>query len=59
MSERTTIETSAPSSVSAQILRPLVDAYLSGRYNDVLKLSNGAASVVIIRSICFLREVHS
>ncbi len=34
------VETSAPSSVSAQILRPLVDAYLSGRYNDVLKLSN-------------------
>lgn len=25
--------------VSAQILRPLVDAYLSGRYSDVLKLS--------------------
>ncbi|MEP6882931.1 MAG: hypothetical protein ABI866_13110, partial [Dokdonella sp.] len=34
------VETSAPTSVSAQILRPLVDAYLSGRYNDVLKLSN-------------------
>ena len=28
------------SSVSAQILRPLLDAYLSGRYADVLKLSN-------------------
>ncbi|MBL0162823.1 MAG: hypothetical protein IPP82_03970 [Xanthomonadales bacterium] len=28
------------SSVSAQILRPLVDAYLSGRYADVLKLSS-------------------
>lgn len=27
------------SSVNAQILRPLVDAYLAGRYNDVLKLS--------------------
>jgi len=26
-------------SVSSQILRPLVDAYLDGRYNDVLKLS--------------------
>lgn len=27
-------------SVSAQILRPLLDAYLSGRYADVIKLSN-------------------
>ena len=34
------VETAAPTSISAQILRPLVDAYLSGRYNDVLKLSN-------------------
>ncbi len=33
-------ETREPSSVSAQILRPLLDAYLSGRYADVLKLSN-------------------
>ena len=28
------------SSISAQILRPLLDAYLSGRYADVLKLSS-------------------
>ena len=33
-------ETTAASSVSAQILRPLLDAYLSGRYADVIKLSN-------------------
>jgi hypothetical protein len=31
--------TQGSSSVNAQILRPLVDAYLAGRYNDVLKLS--------------------
>lgn len=31
--------TDSSSGVSAQILRPLVDAYLSGRYADVLKLS--------------------
>lgn len=30
---------SSSSTVSEQILRPLVDAYLSGRYEDVLKLS--------------------
>lgn len=35
-----TSETREPSSISAQILRPLLDAYLSGRYADVLKLSN-------------------
>lgn len=34
------VESSASSSISAQILRPLLDAYLSGRYADVLKLSN-------------------
>lgn len=34
------VETRSPSSVSTQILRPLVDAYLSGRYADVIKLSN-------------------
>ena len=34
------VEISASPSVSAQILRPLVDAYLSGRYADVIKLSN-------------------
>ena len=33
-------ETRAASSIAAQILRPLLDAYLSGRYSDVLKLSN-------------------
>ena len=33
-------ETRESSSISAQILRPLVDAYLGGRYTDVLKLSN-------------------
>lgn len=31
---------SSSSSVSRQILRPLVDAYLNGRYSDVIKLSN-------------------
>ncbi len=34
------IETRSSSSISTQILRPLVDAYLSGRYSDVIKLSN-------------------
>ncbi len=33
-------ETRESSSISAQILRPLLDAYLGGRYADVLKLSN-------------------
>lgn len=35
-------ETRESSSISAQILRPLLDAYLGGRYADVLKLSNQA-----------------
>lgn len=34
------IETRPTKSISAQILRPLVDAYLDGRYADVIKLSN-------------------
>ena len=33
-------ESRESSSVSAQILRPLLDAYLGGRYADVLKLSS-------------------
>lgn len=33
-------ETREPSSISAQILRPLLDAYLGGRYADVLKFSS-------------------
>lgn len=33
------VERPATSSVNAQILRPLLDAYLDGRYSDVLKLS--------------------
>jgi hypothetical protein len=33
------IEQPAANAVSIQILRPLVDAYLDGRYSDVLKLS--------------------
>lgn len=38
---RPVADESGPSSkaIDVQILRPLVDAYLSGRYNDVLKLS--------------------
>ena len=35
-----TAEIRESSPLSAQILRPLLDAYLSGRYADVLKLSN-------------------
>ncbi|HET9033401.1 MAG TPA: hypothetical protein VFN25_10900 [Dokdonella sp.] len=35
-----TVDSRGSSSISTQILRPLVDAYLSGRYNDVIKLSN-------------------
>ena len=35
-----TVEARSSSTVSTQILRPLVDAYLSGRYSDVIKLSN-------------------
>jgi hypothetical protein len=34
------VERPAANSVSVEILRPLVDAYLDGRYNDVLKLSS-------------------
>lgn len=33
------VDRPATNSVNAQILRPLLDAYLDGRYNDVLKLS--------------------
>lgn len=33
-------ETRGSTSMAAQILRPLLDAYLSGRYADVLKLSS-------------------
>ena len=34
------VDRPATNSVNAQILRPLLDAYLDGRYSDVLKLSN-------------------
>lgn len=37
---RPTADTGASRSVNAQILRPLVDAYLDGRYADVIKLSS-------------------
>jgi hypothetical protein len=33
------VDRPAANSVSIEILRPLVDAYLDGRYSDVLKLS--------------------
>jgi hypothetical protein len=48
-SRPTSIDKPATNSVDTQILRPLVDAYLDGRYSDVLKLSSSVPPTLRLR----------